>query len=321
MISIIIPVYNVSVYLDQCVGSILDQSYSNWECILVDDGSTDGSGCICDKWARFDSRIKAIHQLNSGVSAARNSGLDLCSGDYICFVDSDDWVNPNYLSDMLGKYSTDNYDIVVSGISRKYDSGEQEVLLPIEDDVSIVGEHTLQFVELNRRNLLYGPTAILYRSHIIDKYRIRFPVTLSYGEDLLFNYSYLNYVNRIGCIPKSNYYYRISEGQSLSTKYRDNRFDNDYRLWKILLFFYKKHGMWNDISKAFLYQSLWGIIYDGIFGKRSPSLRYYKDVLAISEIKELKGWESLFSSADWIKRGILHRNAILFFIVSKLGNK
>lgn len=101
MISIIIPVYNVKLYLDNCIQSVIQQSYTDFECILVDDGSTDGSSEICDQWAEKDNRIIIVHQPNGGVSSARNKGLEQAKGEYICFIDSDDWVDVDYLSAMI----------------------------------------------------------------------------------------------------------------------------------------------------------------------------------------------------------------------------
>ena len=96
-ISVIIPIYNTEQFLKECVGSVLDQSYQDLEIILVDDGSTDLSGMICDQYASRDGRIKVIHQKNEGLSVARNTGVKLASGEYLCFVDSDDRVAPDYI--------------------------------------------------------------------------------------------------------------------------------------------------------------------------------------------------------------------------------
>ena len=109
IISIIVPVYNVAEYLPKCIDSIRKQIEQNWELILVDDGSKDGSGEICDNYT-YDSRIRVIHKCNEGVSSARNVGLKLAKGKYICFIDSDDWVEPDYLSSML-KYAGDEYKL------------------------------------------------------------------------------------------------------------------------------------------------------------------------------------------------------------------
>ena len=97
IVSVIVPVYNTEKYLPECIESVLFQSYTDFELLLIDDGSTDGSGLICDEYARKDFRIKVVHKSNGGVSSARNEGLDIARGEYVCFVDSDDWVCKDYL--------------------------------------------------------------------------------------------------------------------------------------------------------------------------------------------------------------------------------
>ena len=108
MISIIVPIYKVEEYLPRCIESILNQTYQDFELILVDDGSPDLSGDICDVYAETDPRIKVIHQENSGISDARNEGLSRAKGEYISFIDSDDWVHPEFLQQLL--YTIEKYD-------------------------------------------------------------------------------------------------------------------------------------------------------------------------------------------------------------------
>ena len=103
LISVVVPVYRVEKYLDHCIRSIVEQTYSNLEILLVDDGSPDGSGEICDRWARKDARIRVIHKQNAGAGAARNTALDTAGGDIIAFVDSDDYLHPNMLSHQIGR--------------------------------------------------------------------------------------------------------------------------------------------------------------------------------------------------------------------------
>ena len=116
MISVIVPVYKVEKYLPQCIESILCQSYKDFEVILVDDGSPDNSGALCDTYAKKDSRINVIHKENGGVSSARNAGLDSAKGDWICFVDSDDWVEPDFLQELLNTVIASNSEVAVCGI-------------------------------------------------------------------------------------------------------------------------------------------------------------------------------------------------------------
>ena len=120
MISIIIPVYNVKLYLDNCIQSVIQQSYTDFECILVDDGSTDGSSEICDQWAEKDNRIIIVHQPNGGVSSARNKGLEQAKGEYICFIDSDDWVDVDYLSAMINNLKEKETDLIICGLTQEF---------------------------------------------------------------------------------------------------------------------------------------------------------------------------------------------------------
>ena len=115
MISVIIPVYNVEEYLDDCLTSVLAQTYSNLEILLINDGSTDNSGVICDKYAQTDSRIKVFHKENGGVSSARNIGLENATGQYIAFVDPDDWIEPNMYETIITQFEKSDVDAVFCG--------------------------------------------------------------------------------------------------------------------------------------------------------------------------------------------------------------
>ena len=113
LISVIVPVFKVEAYLAKCIDSIRNQTYSNFELILVDDGSPDGSPKICDDYAAVDDRIQVIHKNNRGLSSARNAGLDVCKGDFICFIDSDDYIKPTYLETLLTLQRKNNADLVI----------------------------------------------------------------------------------------------------------------------------------------------------------------------------------------------------------------
>ena len=125
-VSIIVPVYNVSTYLDECIQSVLNQTYKNFELLLVDDGSTDNSGEICDKYATQDERVKVIHQQNGGAGKAKNTALDEATGDYIAFLDGDDCFDVGYVKTMLDAMERNGADIVQCALSRFYKSGKGE---------------------------------------------------------------------------------------------------------------------------------------------------------------------------------------------------
>ena len=124
LISIIVPVYNVESYLKRCIESILNQTFRDFELILVNDGSTDNSEIICKEYALKDERIKYFYQRNKGVSEARNKGIDNSSGEYIQFIDSDDYVDENFLEIVVNRFKRDNSDIVFIGFYNEYNNGE-----------------------------------------------------------------------------------------------------------------------------------------------------------------------------------------------------
>ena len=113
LISVIVPIYNSEKYLEQCIESIINQKYSNLEIILVNDGSVDGSLKICEKYAKKDNRIKVIDKKNEGVSVARNVGMEVSSGQWISFIDSDDWIDPDMFEKMLAKSKDDDFDVIM----------------------------------------------------------------------------------------------------------------------------------------------------------------------------------------------------------------
>lgn len=321
MVSIIIPVYNVKTYLDQCLFSITTQKYSNFECIVIDDGSNDGSQDICEKWGYNDNRIKVIHQKNSGVSIARNKGIELAKGKYITFIDSDDFVEDSYLSDLISAIN-DKSDLIISGYKLYPPCNQIESSYSYKKcNIRLEANYTDDFVKLNQLSLIYGPCGKLYKTSIIKKYNIRFNPNLSLGEDLYFNYEYLSNIDCLTSIPYNNYNYRVGVSESLSKRIRPNLFELCYNEWHTLKKFYMNKNMWNPISQTYLYKLLWGFIYDSIF--QFPFLthkkkKYISNILNIPEIPELKSYISVYSCSKWIKYAIIYRQAWIFHLHFKL---
>lgn len=322
MVSIIVPVYNVELYLNECIQSIVTQSYKDWECILIDDGSTDRSRDICDQWAKKDHRIQVTHQSNQGVSIARNTGILHAKGEFIAFVDSDDWIEQDYLNALTKHISPKSADLCVSGIMQDFKDGTNHTYTPIHQiSFCLNSDNIHHFIDLNRKYLLYGPTANLYRKSIIQEHNIRFRTDLSYGEDLLFNYDYLEHVNNITCIDIAYYHYRIIGNNTLSSKLRQDQFDTDYAQWKVLQSFYQRKNLWTKEAKELLYLRLWGIIYDGLFlfpKLKKANYQYIQQILSIPEIQELKPYKDVFSCRAWIKQAILNRLSLLFYSFFKI---
>jgi glycosyltransferase involved in cell wall biosynthesis len=205
LISVIIPVYNVEKYLRECLDSVLAQTYANLEIILVDDGSSDGCGAICDDYAKKDNRIRVIHKQNAGVSAARNDGIDAAKGEYVCFIDSDDWVESNYVDVLYRLLAESNADI--SCCDKMLDFVNMSVA-PVNSRAETVcysaSEAVIPF-------LSYNPSACLklYSRNLMS--RVRFDTTMTYGEDTKFITQMLKYVNIVAMSSAAPYHYRQRE--------------------------------------------------------------------------------------------------------------
>lgn len=216
MISIIIPVYNVENYLHQCVDSVLAQTYHDFEVILVDDGSPDNCPRICDEYARKDSRIHVIHQMNSGVSAARNKGIEHAKGEWISFIDSDDWVDIDYLEKF--ELDKDDADLIIQGLEY-YDNRNGQYFKQIKvADCILSGTDSKKLVADN--NVLGSgyPVAKAYRKFIIDK-GVRFDTSISYHEDHIFVLNILAVASKIRLSDSVAYKYRyFHTNSSLSSK-------------------------------------------------------------------------------------------------------
>lgn len=315
MISIIIPIYNVSQYLNECIQSVVNQSYKDFECVLIDDGSSDGCEMICDQWAQKDSRIKVIHQSNQGVSKARNRGIAEAQGEYITFIDSDDWIDPNYLNELFQPIEKYNVDLVVCGLQQQYNNGTFQNYSYKTGIIKIEKQFTNEFTDINKQFLLFGPVIKLYRKSIIQKHNIHFPPEYTYGEDLLFNYSYLEYVKAIYIVDQCLYHYRIIGSGTLSSIKRINQFEIDYVQWKILRDFFYRKNLWNHYSISYLYHRLWWCMYDAIlsFPKRLKGksikckLQYIKQIVSITEVKQLPQYIKDIHVPQWIKICISQR--------------
>lgn len=315
MISIIIPVYNVSQYLNECIQSVINQSYQNFECILIDDGSSDGSEIICDQWTQHDNRIRVIHQPNQGVSKARNKGIAEAQGEYIAFIDSDDWIDSNYLNTLLRPIEESNVDLVVCGLQQHYSNETFKNYSYKTGIIHIERQDTKAFTDINKKFLLFGPVIKLYKRTIIQTHNIHFPPEYTYGEDLLFNYNYLEYVKAIYIIDQCLYHYRIIGSGTLSSIKRINQFEIDYAQWNILKDFFYKKNLWNDYSISYLYHRLWWCMYDAIFafperlkGKSIKcKIQYIKQIVSITEVKQLPQYIKDIYVPQWIKICICQR--------------
>lgn len=216
-ISVIVPIYNVEPYLRKCIDSILNQEFTDFELLLVDDGSTDASGIICDEYALKDTRIKVFHTSNRGVSAARNLGMDEAESEWICFVDSDDWVEPNYLSSFMDEYLKEDVLLV------------QRILI---DDATVAGKEPVTFmttleVDPDDKHAIYAgmfgkgasACAKLYNMGLIRKNNLHFRGELTIAEDIMFLLTYLAIVKDVRLLPFAAYHYMLRDSFSLTKSF------------------------------------------------------------------------------------------------------
>lgn len=318
MVSIIIPVYNAEAFIARCLKCVSEQSYEDWECVIVNDGSTDGSLCLCEQWAQKDTRFIVISQKNAGVSSARNVGITHAKGDYVCFIDVDDWVDVDYVENLVSASS--GADIVVGGMEVVTLDGKKNNNRVPKSGVCHLGEDGERyFAMMNENSLLYGPCNKLYLKRIIAEYGLSFPKDCAYGEDLLFNYAYMSHIKSIIMVDCISYHYIKMEG-SLSERARLDAFANDYKLWRVRTEFMKDKGMFGPVSQKVMYTYLWGQIYNGLFDTplHDNKWSYLGSVLSIEEIDDLKHHEELISCSEWIKWAILNRNVLFLYIYFKM---
>lgn len=220
MVSVIIPVYNAEPYIRECIESILSQTYTNFELLLVDDGSPDDCGRICDEYAEQDIRIHVFHKENGGVSKARNLGLEYAKGNYICFIDSDDWVDVDMLETLIGWEQKKQTDLLFYGFKYESSTGCSDTinLLRQLSDIYEGADSIVEVCYLLEKHELFGWTwNKLFKNSIIQKEQIRFNEEISIQEDHIFTLEYLKYSTCIGIYPYTPYHYRIVQG-SLTDK-------------------------------------------------------------------------------------------------------
>lgn len=257
-ISIVVPVYNSAKYLEECIDSLLAQTYEPYEIILVDDGSFDGSGKICDEFATRYSHIKVIHKENGGVSSARNKGIEVAKGSYLIFVDADDALNPK----MLEFYSLymDKGGVPICNFGGINENGsinsEKEVLMNVGIETA---EH---FMRIFSDDYINPPWNKLYDLRILKRYNIIFPENVSLGEDLLFNLKYLQFSPKKYYIcTDALYYYRAGNPGSLSNCFRLDLFDMQLYMFQELKDFLENMKILSKENRDEFIRIFWNRMY------------------------------------------------------------
>ena len=222
LISVIVPVYNVEAYLDRCIGSIVDQTYKNLEIILVDDGSPDNCGAMCDAWAAKDSRIKVIHKENGGLSDARNAGMAAATGEYIGFVDSDDYIAPEMYRFLYERIIADGSDIAACGVEMRYEDGSPS--RPLTRAGSCVLDREAAMEAVIRESWLKQPVWYkLYKAELIQD--IPFPFGKCH-EDVFWTYQAVARAEKVSVFDTPCYFYLQRSGSIMGGGYSLKRLDS-----------------------------------------------------------------------------------------------
>ena len=218
LISIVVPVYNSDKYLCKCLDSLCNQTFKDFEILLIDDGSSDKSGEICDEYAKTFSNIIVIHKNNEGVSVARNTGIKNANAPWICFVDSDDWVENNYLRsfvDAIGSADFISQNIVKDNETK----GKSVLLFEYKDDNFNISDCKIATYRLLHNGV---PYAKLFKRSVILENGIYFDKRISFHEDHIFVLKYLSYINNIQLLESHPYHYIYHGAGSLSSRYNDS---------------------------------------------------------------------------------------------------
>lgn len=276
-VSIIIPVYKVEAYIRECLDSVIRQTYKNLEIILVDDGSPDQCGQICDEYAQEDSRIQVIHKENAGVSSARNTGIDAATGTYMIFADSDDVLHEQMVELYL-RY-VDGQQLVLCDHISDIEKTKQELRVSTEHlDRS-------SFMELFIRDYVNPPYNKIYETRIIKENQIHFPENKNLGEDLIFNLNYMQASRQSYFIIHAPlYYYRPGRQGSLSNSVRRDLFQIQKENFSYLKAFLETTGIWTKENADIYY----GLYWDRLF------MTWKQLRKVIPEITEDPVWETVW---------------------------
>lgn len=310
MISIIVPVYNAEKHLSKCISDVLNQTYENWELVLVNDGSNDESANVAEAYSQQDRRIKIFHTENGGVSTARNLGLERSSGEYICFMDSDDSIGKDYLSNLVSEMKQD-IDLVIFPINRVGQKGNTIETIRSYDQAFFASDSASLFQHLNVVQYGYCFSA-LYRKKIIAENNVIFPEKIDKCEDLIFVLKYILHSKKIRSSDKSDYFYNIGITDSLSKKKQSiyTAINLIKTLYKILRFDFKI----DDVTK---YPNLTKALYFN-FQKGLASLldEKYSDSQIIQNLDAIKNEEYSFFISN--QSPTLKAKILEWFLIHKM---
>lgn len=309
-ITVIVPIYNASHYLYECIHSIIKQTCSDFELLLIDDGSTDNSSDICNFWVEKDGRIKYFRQENSGASSARNHGLRKAQGDWVIFIDSDDYVLPNYLSDLydITKKNTD-VDLCIDGV-RIYQENKQIRLVSFENKIYSADDALQLFCDIKIHKYGYS-VGKLYKKSIIDKYHLRFDENICIAEDSVFMMNFISKCSHIAFCNKCNYIYNL-HSNSLSTSVSNYEKElYSYNAYKDIIISLKKQYNMTDDAFEYLYSPIVFFIdrvLNSIYIEQNTPYKQRLEKIRRINIEEFRRFKKSNSWKEWVLKEIfVHR--------------
>lgn len=275
-VSIIIPVYNVEKYIMQCFDSIINQTYRDFEVIIINDGSTDNSGNISDEYAERDKRFKVFHLKNQGAGKARNIGLDKANGEYIFFVDADDWLNIDAIQKHVDQIK--EVDMVIGCSNNCYFDNDKFKYSKIEyyyppNKYLTRDEVRNMYVDIAVNGVSHAPHNNMYKKSIIEQNQIRFPNTKKY-EDLAFNNMYIDKINSLSIMDGAVYNYRVSDLKGVAQKLPSNMFEIFTEVNNSLIELLTKWNVMNSNSKKKLNSFYITNVASCINNTYNPNLNY-----------------------------------------------
>lgn len=331
VITIIVPVYNVEKYLNQCLDSVINQTFNNLEIILINDGSTDDSPRICDEYLKKDSRVRVIHKTNEGVSIARNYGINAATGEYLMFLDSDDWLEKNTCLIAYKATQMHSADVVLWSYVREFDGQlkkknifNEQLIVFNDDEVKnqlhrrMIGMYGKELSKPENADALVPVCMKLYRTNIIKKNNIKFVDLNKIGtsEDALFNLQVFEFVKKAVYINEYFYHYRRDNISSVTTLYKTHL----YEQWGYLFNLIKKYIEDHNLNETYL-QALNNRIALSIIGLGLNELKNKED-----EFKKIKRIKSIVSSKRYrdayktLKLKYFPIHWKIFFAFAKMNN-
>ena len=314
--SIIVPVYKVEPYLKRCVDSILAQLYTDFELILVNDGSPDRCGLICDELAKTDSRIRVIHKANGGLSSARNAGLRIAQGNYIMFCDSDDYVDPKWCSVHIGLIKSFPSAFVVTNMYRLSNTSLDPLC-----SLEFPSGSDYNYFSLYKMGLSGFSVNKIYNAHILRSHAIEFDEKCRFAEDVAFTTAYFKYCSEIRYDQTPLYYYYQNESGILHSYY-PNLFEYRIPTFDLRVPLISEADL-GDFCDIWLYQFI--VLFDNVFHSKNKmsffkKIRYNQKMIKTKEFRYCLDHASGNKEHPRVIRILKHQNYYLFWLYNLIIN-